>query len=147
MRPAGVTRRRALQLGAAGSLAVAGPLTGVRSASAQAGGRDAKPGTMIMRDRNHPSVVIWSLGNEIVEDANYAQRGQQMATLLRSLDQSRPVTLGGGSTFGAGDPSWQYVDIGDVHYNADGAGYGAIHDAHPDKPMTLLLAVRHDPGR
>jgi beta-galactosidase len=92
--------------------------------------------TMIMRDRNHPSVVIWSLGNEIVEDANYAQRGQQMATLLRSLDQSRPVTLGGGTTFGAGDPSWQYVDIGDVHYNADGAGYGAIHEAHPDKPMT-----------
>jgi beta-galactosidase len=92
--------------------------------------------TMILRDRNHPSVVIWSLGNEIIEDGNYAQRGQQMATLLRSLDRTRPVTLGGGSTHGAGDPSWQYVDIGDVHYNANGAGYGAIHDAHPDKPMT-----------
>ena len=90
---------------------------------------------MILRDRNHPSVVIWSLGNEIAEDASYAQRGQQMATLLRSLDQTRPLTLGGGSTFGASDPSWQYVDIGDVHYNANGAGYGTIHDAHPDKPM------------
>lgn len=92
--------------------------------------------SMILRDRNHPSVVIWSLGNEIVEDANYAQRGQQMAALLRSLDRTRPLTVGGGSTFGASDPSWQYVDVGDVHYNANGAGYGTIHDAHPDKPMT-----------
>jgi beta-galactosidase len=91
---------------------------------------------MILRDRNHPSVVIWSLGNEIVEDGNYARRGQQMAALLRTLDATRPVTLGGGSTFGAGDPSWQYVDVGDVHYNADGAGYGPIHAAHPDKAMT-----------
>lgn len=92
--------------------------------------------SLILRDRNHPSVVIWSLGNEIVEDGNYAQRGQQLADLLRSLDLTRPITLGGGSTFGAGDPSWQYVDIGDVHYNANGNGYGSIHAAHPDKPMT-----------
>jgi beta-galactosidase len=92
--------------------------------------------SMILRDRNHPSVVIWSLGNEIVEDGNYAERGQQMADLLRSLDQSRPITLGGGSTFGASDPSWQYVDVGDVHYNANGNGYAAIHAAHPGMAMT-----------
>jgi beta-galactosidase len=92
--------------------------------------------SMILRDRNHPSVVMWSLGNEIVEDASYAQRGKDLATLLRTLDTTRPITLGGGSTSGASDPSWQYVDIGDVHYNANGAGYGTIHAAHPDKAMT-----------
>ncbi|HEX6527946.1 MAG TPA: glycoside hydrolase family 2 TIM barrel-domain containing protein [Streptosporangiaceae bacterium] len=92
--------------------------------------------SMILRDRNHPSIVIWSLGNEIVEDSNYAQRGKELATLLRTLDATRPITLGGGSTFGANDPSWAYVDVGDVHYNANGAGYGAIHAAHPDKAMT-----------
>jgi beta-galactosidase len=58
---------------------------------------------MILRDRNHPSVVIWSLGDEIVEDGSYAQRGAQMAALLRSLDRTRPLTLGGGSTSGASD--------------------------------------------
>jgi beta-galactosidase len=92
--------------------------------------------SMILRDRNHPSVVIWSLGNEIVEDSMYAQRGQQLADLLRSLDQTRPITLGGGSTFGAGDPSWQWADVGDVHYNANGNGYSDIHAAHPGKAMT-----------
>jgi beta-galactosidase len=92
--------------------------------------------SMLLRDRNHPSVVIWSLGNEIVEDSMYATRGQQLADLLRTLDQTRPITLGGGSTFGAGDPSWAYVDVGDVHYNANGHGYSDIHAAHPGKAMT-----------
>ncbi|WP_212910811.1 glycoside hydrolase family 2 TIM barrel-domain containing protein [Streptomyces sp. TS71-3] len=89
---------------------------------------------MALRDRNHPSVVIWSLGNEIT-DRTGGQRGAEMAALLRTLDRTRPITLGGGSTPGAGDPSWDYVDIGDVHYNANGQGYGGIHDVHPEKPM------------
>ncbi|MFF5295963.1 glycoside hydrolase family 2 TIM barrel-domain containing protein [Paractinoplanes globisporus] len=91
--------------------------------------------SMIRRDRNHPSVVIWSLGNEITDNTG-GVRGAQMAQLLRTLDATRPITLGGGSTFTADDPSWSYVDIGDVHYNANGKGYAQMHAAHPDKPMT-----------
>ena len=52
------------------------------------------------------------------------------------LDTSRPITLGGGSTFTADDPSWSYLDIGDVHYNANGKGYAQMHAAHPERPMT-----------
>ncbi len=91
--------------------------------------------SMVLRDRNHPSVVIWSLGNEIT-DNTHGQRGTELAALLRSLDVTRPITLGGGSTFGASDPSWQYVDVGDVHYNANGHGYADIHAAHPERAMT-----------
>jgi beta-galactosidase len=91
--------------------------------------------SMILRDRNHPSVVLWSLGNEITDNTN-GQRGAEMARLLRSLDPTRPTTLGGGSTFTPDDPSWQYVDVGDVHYNANGKGYAQMHAAHPDKAMT-----------
>jgi beta-galactosidase len=91
--------------------------------------------SMVLRDRNHPSVVIWSLGNEIT-DNTHGQRGTEMANLLRSLDTTRPITLGGGSTFGPGDPSWQYVDVGDVHYNANGQGYASFHAAHPERAMT-----------
>ncbi|MEV6850347.1 glycoside hydrolase family 2 TIM barrel-domain containing protein [Actinoplanes sp. NPDC051411] len=91
--------------------------------------------SMILRDRNHPSVVIWSLGNEITDNTG-GQRGAELAAHLRSLDRSRPITLGGGSTFSPDDPSWSYVDVGDVHYNANGKGYAPMHAAHPERAMT-----------
>ncbi|WP_433384077.1 glycoside hydrolase family 2 TIM barrel-domain containing protein [Actinoplanes sp. CA-142083] len=90
---------------------------------------------MIRRDRNHPSVVMWSLGNEITDNTGGA-RGAEMAAALRAIDTTRPITLGGGSAFTADDPSWSYVDIGDVHYNANGKGYAPMHAAHPERPMT-----------
>jgi beta-galactosidase len=92
--------------------------------------------TMIQRDRNHPSVVIWSIGNEIVEDSLYATRGAQLTALVHSLDPTRPVTLGGGSTAGPGDPSWQWTDVGDGHYDANGYGYAPINAAHPGAAIT-----------
>jgi beta-galactosidase len=49
---------------------------------------------MISRDRNHPSVVIWSIGSEI-QDSTHGQRGAQMKALIETLDTSRPVTQGG----------------------------------------------------
>jgi beta-galactosidase len=91
--------------------------------------------SMIRRDRHHPSIVIWSLGNEITDNTG-GVRGAQMAAVLRAFDSSRPITLGGGSTFSSDDPSWSYVDVGDVHYNANGKGYADMHAAHPAQAMT-----------
>jgi beta-galactosidase len=51
---------------------------------------------MIKRDRNHPSVVIWSIGNEIREQG--MPEGAQMAKFLtkisHDLDPTRPVSAG-----------------------------------------------------
>jgi len=51
----------------------------------------------ILRDRNHPSVIMWSTGNEIIE-RNGISKGHLIAGMLaakvRSLDPTRPVTNG-----------------------------------------------------
>jgi beta-galactosidase len=52
---------------------------------------------MILRDRNHPSVFIWSIGNEVSEqwdkqDSSGMNIARELAGIVRSLDASRPIT-------------------------------------------------------
>ena len=49
---------------------------------------------MVLRDRNHPSVVVWSIGNEVPERGEPlgAQEARTIADYLRKLDRTRPVT-------------------------------------------------------
>ena len=51
---------------------------------------------MVLRDRNHPSVMIWSIGNEIPEqfDSTGIRIGKEMVDIVKKLDTSRPVTSG-----------------------------------------------------
>lgn len=42
---------------------------------------------MVVRDRNHPSVIVWSLGNE----SGYGPNHDAMAAWLRAFDPERPV--------------------------------------------------------
>lgn len=52
----------------------------------------------VMRDRNHPSVMIWSIGNEIPEqwgggnDTSGVLIARELASIVRSLDSTRPIT-------------------------------------------------------
>ncbi len=50
--------------------------------------------SMLQRDRNHPSIIMWSIGNEIPEQAN--PRGVEIAKTLAGIchaeDPTRPVT-------------------------------------------------------
>lgn len=49
---------------------------------------------MILRDRNHPSVIIWSIGNEIPEqwDTSGLRIAPKLAEIVKSLDPTRPIT-------------------------------------------------------
>ena len=49
---------------------------------------------LIRRDRNHPSVFIWSIGNEILEqwDESGIEMAEELAGIVRNLDTTRPVT-------------------------------------------------------
>jgi beta-galactosidase len=51
---------------------------------------------MVLRDRNHPSVMMWSIGNEIPEqfDTIGIRIGREMVGMVKKLDTSRPVTSG-----------------------------------------------------
>jgi beta-galactosidase len=51
---------------------------------------------LIRRDRNHPSVVLWSLGNEVYEQriSDGWQVAAHLAGLVRQEDRTRPVTAG-----------------------------------------------------
>lgn len=48
----------------------------------------------ILRDRNHPSVFIWSIGNEIREqfDSTGLSITRELVNIVKSLDNTRPVT-------------------------------------------------------
>lgn len=48
----------------------------------------------IVRDRNHPSVMIWSIGNEIPQQTDTAalRIAPELAAIVHSLDMTRPIT-------------------------------------------------------
>lgn len=54
----------------------------------------------VLRDRNHPSVFIWSIGNEIPEqwagakeeDTSGRTIARELAAIIHSLDRTRPIT-------------------------------------------------------
>ena len=52
---------------------------------------------LIRGHRNHPSIVMWSIGNEIPEQWNKqgAERAKAMTDYCHELDNTRPVTCGG----------------------------------------------------
>ncbi|MFM2115654.1 MAG: hypothetical protein RI908_1395, partial [Actinomycetota bacterium] len=47
----------------------------------------ARGSRMVIRDRHHPSVIFWSLGNE----SGFGTNHDALAALIRSLDSSRPL--------------------------------------------------------
>jgi beta-galactosidase len=51
---------------------------------------------MVLRDRNHPGIFIWSIGNEILEqwDSSGVEMARALAATVRSLDVTRPITSG-----------------------------------------------------
>jgi beta-galactosidase len=56
----------------------------------------------ILRDRNHPSVFMWSVGNEILEqwgnDSSSKKISHELAAIVKSLDTTRPVVSANNET-------------------------------------------------
>lgn len=48
---------------------------------------------LVKRDRNHPSVIIWSIGNEVMEQRDVAMT-RHLAEIVRRTDPTRPISNG-----------------------------------------------------
>jgi beta-galactosidase len=76
---------------------------------------------MLLRDRNHPSVIMWSIGNEPVERGRPegAQIARMLADHVRSVDPTRPVTAG----INGGHDEWPWQQLDDLFAALDVCGY------------------------
>ena len=93
---------------------------------------------MVLRDRNHPSVVIWGIGNEIPElEVEQGQIiGKQLADQIRYLDATRPLTLAfpGTTTAPNAQAVFSILDIAGYNYNIIPT-YAADHQQLPSRIM------------
>lgn len=84
--------------------------------------------SMVLRDRNHPSIISWSIGNEVIErkDIRVVYTARQMKAAIHEKDTTRPVT----EALCAWDSDWE---IYDPHAEVlDVVGYNYMLFKHAD---------------
>ena len=97
---------------------------------------------MLQRDRNHPSVIMWSVGNEIPE--LYFQEGvdvlRKLVTICKEEDKTRPVTVcaEGNHLLHLHEGMMGQVDVAGYNYVNSREGkamYSRIHSEHPERVL------------
>ena len=76
---------------------------------------------MVLRDRNHPSVVSWSIGNEVIErkDIRVIHTARKLKAAILEKDPTRPVTealCAWDNDWEIYDPHFEVLDIGGYNY-------------------------------
>jgi beta-galactosidase len=91
--------------------------------------------SMILRDRNHPSIIMWSIGNEIknLDKPSGVETGKKQADYVRALDPSRPITSAVNNISPAKDPYFALLDV--CGYNYARNRYIEDHKRFPDRIM------------
>ena len=116
----------------------------------------------VLRDRNHPSIIMWSIGNEVdypndpyshpvlnteanpqtwakySESLPHANRlgevARELVAVIKGLDKTRPVTAGLASALMSNETG--YADALDVAgYNYQESRYGTDHAKYPKRPL------------
>ena len=98
--------------------------------------------SMILRDRNHPGVIFWSIGNEIYEraDTSGERIAKQLVATIESLDKTRPITQAvcgfwdhPGRKWEATAPAFAHLGVGG--YNYAWQEYENDHKKFPERIM------------
>src|SRR5688572_326592 len=99
-------------------------------------------GSMVFRDRNHPSIILWSIGNEIrgMETPEVINIAKMLGDYIRKLDPTRPITAAVNGLSPAKDPFFATLDIKGYNYAAGGdhlkeSIYKQDHDRLPGRIM------------
>jgi beta-galactosidase len=109
--------------------------------------------SMILRDRNHPSVIIWSIGNEIEEraDTSGLRIAGQLTREVHRLDPTRPVTeafcelwepSNKGKKWSQTSPSFASVDITGYNYL-----FNLYEDDHQQFPKRIIVGTETFPNK
>ncbi len=93
----------------------------------------------VRRDRNHPSIVVWSIGNEIGyvlsnKNNKWKPKVDMLVEHVRGLDPTRPITMGNhgtGAVTNKNNHVLENVDIMSWNYNRK---YALAKERYPDKP-------------
>jgi beta-galactosidase len=91
----------------------------------------------VMRDRNHPCVIIWSIGNEIESQPRdpeglSPERVKFMSDFVRKCDTTRPVGMACCFPNQVAQSMFDALDLTGWNY---GRRYAKYHQRYPDKPI------------
>ena len=91
---------------------------------------------LVRRDRNHPSVILWSIGNELHPE-QYTQAGFKVAgeltAIVHSEDTTRPVTAACSDARAATNGFQKELDVLGCNYKPE--KYGEFRAANPALPI------------
>jgi beta-galactosidase len=93
----------------------------------------------IKRDRNHPSIIMWSIGNEIY-DTHAGERGREVAGMLRKLVEQYDPKKNGLVTFGSNYMPWENTQKAAEEVEVVGYNYAEyLYDAHHKKYPNWII--------
>ena len=100
---------------------------------------------MVKRDRNHPSIFCWSVGNEVIErkKIEIVTTAHKLAKAVKEFDPTRPVT----SALAAWDKDWEIYDPLAAEMDIVGYNY-MIHKApsdHQRVPQRVMMQTESYP--
>ena len=93
---------------------------------------------MVLRDRNHPSIICWSIGNEVIErkDIRVIHTAKLLKQAILDCDTTRPITealCAWDSDWEIYDPHFDVLDIGGYNYMI--FKHASDHQRNPKRVM------------